>query len=153
MTGEHKPPKAPDSATVSPQPEDDGAPLLASDVRFQLAVEALLTENTLVAAAERVGVSARTLRRWLHEKPEFAAAVREGRRAALAQAGTQLVSATSKATEALLDVLDETEAPAAARVGAARAILEHAARFVEVDDIGERLRELEALVRERSSRT
>jgi hypothetical protein len=137
-------------ARSTPAPLDDDAPLLARDVRFNAAVDAMITERTLNAAATKAGISARTLRRWL-SNPAFAAAVREARRHALAATSTALVAATTTATDALVTIAEDKEAPHAARVQAARALLDHARGFVEVDDFAAELADMKKTMTERAN--
>jgi hypothetical protein len=60
------------------------------------------------------------------------------------QAITQVQRATGEAVETLRSVMQDAEAPASARVSAAKAILETAIKAVEVEDIEARLTALEA---------
>jgi hypothetical protein len=129
-----------DNADDMAQDGADFAPGL--DERDHRLLAALLAARSTQEAATAAHVSARTVFRRLAD-PTFATALRNARRAVLAQAGTALVAATEKACGALLDVLDEAEAPAAARVAAARVILESARGFMELDDLAERIAALE----------
>jgi hypothetical protein len=77
-----------------PPPEDP------PDPQWDLAIAALLSESSIVRAADLVGVSERTLRRWLAE-PRFQRLYREACRAVLAAARSRLVGLVGAATEAL----------------------------------------------------
>jgi hypothetical protein len=112
------------------------------DEKDHALVLALLQSRTIADGAAAAGMSARTAHRRL-ARPEVHAALVEARRAVLAQAGTQLVASASKATQALVDILDETEAPAAARASAARTILEMARGVVFDLDLVDRIAALE----------
>jgi len=107
----------------------------------EVAIGALLTNPTHEAAAKAAGVSESTLARWMRD-PTFAAAVREARRRALEQALGALSAATAEAVETLRVLLGaEGEA---VRVRAAVAILDHALRGAETQDLEERIAALEA---------
>ena len=123
--------------------EHDADPVATSGNRRERLVLALLATPTIKAAAEVAGVPERTAHRWLHE-PDFAALVADARRHVLTQACTRLVSSCSTAADVLREVACDSSAPPAARVTAARTILEMARGFVDVDDIGRRLATLEA---------
>jgi DNA-binding MurR/RpiR family transcriptional regulator len=113
------------------------------------AIAALLAEPTIAAAAARVGVSEVTVARWLRE-PSFAAAYRKARRDVVEQAVGRLQQAAGEAVDALKGNL--TAANPAAVNSAARAILEHAIKGVELVDLAERVEALEAAAKERDGR-
>lgn len=114
--------------------------------RQELAISALLTEPSLLDAAQRVRIGERTLRRWLHapEHQAFQAAYREAKRDVVEQAITQVQQATGKAVATLLAVMDDPLSPASAKVSAARAVLEQALKAVELEDLEARIARLEA---------
>jgi hypothetical protein len=109
------------------------------------ALSALLTEATVEAAAGKAQVSQRTLYRWLSD-PIFTGAYREARRKAVGQAIARLQHASADAVTALRSVMNDAEAPAPARVNAAKAVLELAVRVVELEDLETRVQELERAV-------
>lgn len=111
------------------------------------ALSALLTEPTILAAAKKVGVGERTLHTWLGE-PAFTEAYRAARRAALGQAIARLQQVSSKAVDALLEVIDTefTPSPPAVRVSAASKILEFALKAMETEDLADRIAALETQV-------
>lgn len=121
--------------------------------RQELAISALLTEPSLLDAAQRAGIGERTLRRWLHapEYQAFQVAYRSAKRSVVEQAITQVQQATGKAVTTLLAVMDDPRSAASAKVSAAKAVLEQAIRAVEIDDLETRIAALEAQNRERSS--
>jgi hypothetical protein len=108
------------------------------------AIPALLAQRTIAAAAHQVGVGERTLLRWLQEDSTFQTAYREARRAVVQQAITQVQRATGEAVETLRSVMQDAEAPASAKVSAAKAILETAVKGVELEDLAARIAALEA---------
>jgi hypothetical protein len=106
-------------------------------------ITALVTCASITEAAAQCGLADVTLRRWLKREP-FQAAYREARRAVVQHAITQVQRATGEAVETLRRVMQDAEAPASARVSAAKAILETAVKAVEVEDLEARITALEA---------
>jgi hypothetical protein len=104
----------------------------------------LLTARTVEGAAERVGISERTLRRWLGRE-EFRKALRSEQRAVMVHVTTRLQQASVRAVDTLVDVMVDTNLSASARVGAARAVLDLARDGADLEWITERLEALEAL--------
>ena len=106
-------------------------------------ISALLTTPTLADAAHTVGIGEVTAWRWLKE-PTVQTAYREVRRAVVTQAIAQVQRATGEAVETLRAVMQDPEAPASAKVSAARTILETAVKAVELEDLEARIAALEA---------
>jgi hypothetical protein len=106
-------------------------------------ISALLLYPTLLDAATAIGVDERTLRRWLREDTTFQAGYREARRAVVQQAIVQVQRATGEAVETLRAVMQDSEAPASAKVSAAKTILETAVKAVELEDLEARIVALE----------
>lgn len=106
------------------------------------AIIALLTAPNIDEAAKIVGVGASTLYRWL-KLPEFQEELKEARRQAVALAIGKLQRSTSAAVGVLQSVAEDKEAPASARVSAAKTIIEMALKAVELDDVIRRLDEIE----------
>jgi hypothetical protein len=106
------------------------------------AIVALLTARTVEGAARGVGVSTKTLLRWMKE-PEFEAPYREARRAAFGQSVARLQQASSAAVSTLLKVMVDPATPPATKVRAADSVLDHSAKAIEIEDIDARLTELE----------
>ena len=95
--------------------------------RWPIATIAALAAGATLADAARFGaVGERTLTRWKLD-PLFLEAVREHRAEAVERSRAALVAASSVAVEALVDVA--RSGPPAARVAAARAILDHSTRL------------------------
>jgi hypothetical protein len=109
------------------------------------AIGALLSQPTILAAAESVGVGESTLRRWLKDG-DFLTAYRAARREAVSQAVGHLQGACSVAVVALTDISQDVNCPASARVSAARTVLELALKGVELEDLTVRVEELESQV-------
>jgi len=107
-------------------------------------ITALVTCASITEAAAQCGLADVTLRRWLKQEP-FQAAYREARRAVVQHAIAQVQHATGEAVETLRSVMQDAEAPASARVSAAKAILETALKGIDIDDLEVRMAALEAL--------
>ena len=100
----------------------------------EAALAALLSQPTLEQAAEKAGVSTRTLKGWLTD-PDFQRAYRQERRRLVEGAVTRVQQACLKAVAALYRNL-ECGKPAA-EIVAAKAILSLAIRAVEVQDLAQ----------------
>jgi hypothetical protein len=110
------------------------------------ALEALLTCDSTTEAATACGVPLRTLSRWPAEDQAFQNQYRAARRALVQHGIGQLQKATSDAVQTLRQVMRDTASPASARVAAARTVLELALKAVELEDIEQRLTQLERLL-------
>jgi hypothetical protein len=106
------------------------------------AIAALLTQRNLEEAAKAAGIGANTLLRWL-KAPEFQAAYRGARRTAFGQSIARLQQGTAAAATTLLKTMIDANTPASVKVRAAEAIFNHAAKAIEIEDIEERVSELE----------
>jgi len=110
------------------------------------AIGALLTEQTIAAAADQVGVSEPTLRRWL-KLPDFLAAYREARREVMEKAMAQMQQASWAASTTLIKLLGANNE--STRLRAAIALLDQANKGLEMLDHEERLAALEEFVEQR----
>ena len=108
----------------------------------EAAIAALLSEPTIAEAAGKAGIGERTLLRWLAE-PEFKARYREVRRQVVEHAVSALQQAASKAVAVLVTLTEDAAAPPAARVSAAKAILDQAFKGTELLDLATRIEQLE----------
>jgi hypothetical protein len=106
------------------------------------ALAALLSQPTIVQAATTAGVSESTLLRWLAE-PSFKARYRDARRQVVEHAVSSLQQATGQAVETLVEITGNIASPPAARVSAAKTILDFAVKGVELVDLAERVEQLE----------
>jgi transposase-like protein len=106
------------------------------------AIAALLTQRNVEEAARAIGVTPKTLLRWMRE-PEFESAYRAGRRDAFKQSIARLQQATSAAVTTLLKVMVDPSTPASTKVRAADSVLDHAGKAIEIEDIEARVSELE----------
>jgi hypothetical protein len=106
------------------------------------AVAALLSQRNLEEAAHAVGISTRTLLRWMKEL-EFQTAYREARRSAYSQAVARLQQGATAAATTLLKVMLDQGTPASVRVRAAECVMDHSSRAIEIEDVEARVAELE----------
>lgn len=108
----------------------------------ETAIVALLNQPTVQKAAEQVGVSDRTVYRWMDE-PEFSEAYRRARRQAFSQAIAMSQKYAPLALQALAKIVHDDSRPCSARVSAASAILKFSRESLELDDLAARLAALE----------
>ena len=108
----------------------------------EAAILALLSSKNVEEAALAAGITPRTLYRWMKEL-EFDAAYRAARRRAYGQSISRLQQGSTATATTLLKVMIDATTPASTRVRAAEAVLSHAAKAIEIEDIDARLRELE----------
>lgn len=106
------------------------------------AIESLIACNTLEEAAEVAGISRTTMYRYLKE-PAFEAELTRAKRQMVNRAILRLQQSCGDATRALAEICRDKEAPASARVTAAKAILDGALRAIELEDIESRIATLE----------
>jgi Helix-turn-helix domain len=106
------------------------------------AIIALISQRSIEEAARACNTPARTLYRWLKE-PEFEAAYRDARRQAYGQSISRLQQGSAAAATTLLKVMVDPTTPPSTRVRAAEAVLSHAAKAIEIEDIEVRVTELE----------
>jgi len=111
----------------------------------QAGIVALLQASTIVSAATSIGMDERSLRRWLAD-PIFAAALASARRELLSQTIGRLHHLCAAAADSLASIAADEQAPPAARVSAARAVLDAAFRGGEQLDVIDRLDVIEAKI-------
>lgn len=112
------------------------------------AIAALLEKPTIKEAAAEVGIAEATIFRWLQDQ-DFQRTHREAKRKLVDSAITRLQRITGEAVEALREVMGDSESPASARVGAARAVLEMAIKTVEIETLEARIDALEKALEDR----
>jgi hypothetical protein len=124
----------------------------ASNARFtrrkEAAIAALLAQPSLARAAEACQTSERTLRRWLQDQA-FARRYRQERTRMLESTINLLRQKSVAAVETLAEVANDKASPAGTRVSAARSLVELAIKGAEVQDLEERIGELEELARDK----
>jgi hypothetical protein len=113
--------------------------------RRQAAIAALLECPTLAQAALAAGVCEKTLRTWL-KQPEFLSSYREARRQVVEHAVGHVQQLTAKAAATLERNLDNGSGNV--EVKAAVALLEHAARGLDVFDLADKVQKLEQTLAE-----
>jgi hypothetical protein len=106
------------------------------------AIIALLTQRNIEEAAKSVGISGRTLLRWLR-LPEFDAAYRKAKRDAYRQSIARLQQGSSAAATTLVKALIDSNCPWSVKVRAADIIFSHTSKAIEIEDIDARVEELE----------
>jgi hypothetical protein len=107
------------------------------------ALIALARQPTLGLAAAEVGISERTLYRWLHQDAAFQTEYLRIRREVVSNAIFQLQKACNNAVNCLQSVVNDPEAPASARTTAARTILEMSMNALQIEELELRLSQLE----------
>jgi len=106
------------------------------------AIIALMTQRSIDEAAKSIDIVPNTLLRWMKD-PEFDRAYRQARRKAFGQAISRLHQLSSPAVATLGKVMVDATTPPSVKVRAAETILAQGARAIELEDIEERLAELE----------
>jgi hypothetical protein len=104
----------------------------------------LLSHPTMKDACAAAGVSQSTLWRWLQDR-DFHTAYMTARRDTVSHAVARLQSAASEAVDTLREVLKDNATIATARVSAAKAILDYSLKAIELEDLAQRVEELERL--------
>lgn len=111
------------------------------------AIAALLSADTIKAAAASCGISEVSLWRWM-QLPEFQAQYRQARRQVVERAVSELQAATGEAVETLRRNLHCENA--AVEIRAAQIIIEQAVKGIELIDLQERLDRLESIMESRN---
>ena len=108
---------------------------------------ALLEKPTIAQAGAAVGISETSVYRWLRN-PAFQERYKEARRQIMTGAVGALQKATETAVKTLIEVMNSETAPPAAKVSAARAVLEFGFEAVKIEDIVDQLGKLNDLEKE-----
>jgi hypothetical protein len=106
------------------------------------AIIALLTQRSVDEAARAADVATRTLYRWMKDS-EFDAAYRAAKRASFGQSIARLPHLSGAAVSTLGKIMLDSATPPSVRVRAADSILNHAAKAIEIENIEERVSEIE----------
>ena len=106
------------------------------------AIVSLLNCRTVSEAASQAGVNESTVWRWMREE-SFQDALQEAKQRIVTQAIIQLQQATGEAVGTLRGIMADGEAPASARVTAAKAVLDMAVKAIKMEDLEARLMNLE----------
>ena len=129
--------------TVPEQPE----PQAAVSEKQESAIAALLSEPSVKRAAAAAQVGESTLWRWLKEDA-FRKAYLEARRRSVHHASARIQHCTADAASVLQSIMNDPAQPAAARIAAAKSILNGARASLELEDLEQRLAAIESHVGE-----
>ena len=110
--------------------------------RHERAITALLTSSTVTEAAAKCAIGESTLWRWFRDAA-FSSEYRRARTQMLESTINTLRNESAGAVSVLTAIARDEKASAAARVSAARSILELSLRSAEIQDLEERLTALE----------
>jgi len=108
----------------------------------ELAIAALLTHRSVEDAARAVDLNHNTLLNWL-KIPTFVKEYRAARREVVNQSVARLQQATGAAGTVMLKLMMDPNVPAAVRLRAAECVFDRAFKGVELEDLEERVAELE----------
>lgn len=114
------------------------------EAKQEAAVLALLSQPSIAKAAEAAKVGLRTLHRWVNEDEAFIAAYRRARRDVFGHAVALTQRYAAIAVQTLAKVMTDPTLPSAARVTAATAILRFGREGIELEDLEERVKHIEA---------
>ena len=109
----------------------------------EAAIQALLVQPTIELAAEASGISRTTLYRFLAQE-DFQRLYKQAKSRVLDETIQGLRNASMRAVGVLVEVSNDLNATASARVSAARSIIDLALRAKQIEDIEEKLLELES---------
>ena len=130
---------------VGTRPAAKGHGAKSAAVR-ERAIVALLSENTIGAAAERCGLDEKTLRRWMANDDAFKQDLAAARRAMFEAAMNRLQPLAAQAVDTLATLMGAS-APPSVRLGAARTVAELGIHRDDAETILRKLGEIEALQR------
>jgi len=119
--------------------ESQTAELTAKQRMF---IDALLSGMAIIDAVKVVGIGESTAYRWLKE-PTFAQAYAEARRAIFDESLSHLMTDIRIARATLVEVMQDREASASARVAASKIVLESAIELYKATELEQRIAELE----------
>lgn len=115
--------------------------------RREMAIAIILQESTMQNAARKIGISYSTLWRWL-QQPDFQRALKAARKQAVSQATSTLSRICHESVLTLQEIMNDKNAPASARVSAAKTVLDSGLKGIEMDDLDARLAALEQEITE-----
>ncbi|MBP1934892.1 helix-turn-helix transcriptional regulator [Ammoniphilus resinae] len=105
-------------------------------------IVALLNYPTIKQAADASGVGETTIYRWLRDE-DFKQSYKEVRHKALGNTIARLQQVSQQAVNTLQEVMMDDTATPNSRVSAAKAVLEMAFKAYELEDLAQRVEELE----------
>lgn len=103
-----------------------------NELKKDRALSAMLESTTLTEAAEKAGISRKTLYNYIRNNPDFGAAYRSARDQIVLEKMEALNSGADRATRLLLELMDDAEQPASIRMKAAQTLLTTAAKQHEL---------------------
>lgn len=106
------------------------------------ALSALLTSETKAEAAQKAGISDRTLRTYLSD-PAFKAEYQKRKKKLLSDATHQIQQSMKIAVSTLRGIIQSKSSKDSDRITASRLILEFGLRYTEINDLLSRLEDLE----------
>jgi hypothetical protein len=112
-------------------------------------IAALLSYPTVEAAAEAVGIGHVTAWQW-RKDPEFAKEYRQATREVMREAAARLQIAAREGVDTLREIQSKGQSEAA-RVSAARTILDMALKAADLEDVQQRLDALERVHEQRNA--
>lgn len=99
-----------------------------NDQKKAAALEALMDSSTLTEAAEKAGISRKTLYSYIRYDYDFSKAYKSLREQAAISALERLEQQRERASGVMLSIMEDTEQPGMVRLKAAQAIMEAAAK-------------------------
>jgi hypothetical protein len=108
--------------------------------RQRLALPVIAAEATIEGAAEKIGVTRKTVYEWLKQEP-FKRAIEEARKEYMESGFRTMRLAAKRAAEKIVQHLDCTDAKVSLR--AAEDVIEFAKEFISLEDHERRIKELE----------
>lgn len=115
-----------------------------------LFIQALLAGNPIVIAASAAKCNEKTAHAWL-KLPHVQKAYRDAQHQVFSEAVNQLMLDTGDARSTLKEIMKDTGNPAGVRVRAAQIILEQSIQIHKMEELEQKIAELEELVKERGA--
>jgi len=110
-------------------------------------IVALLNHTSVTKAADAAGIGEVTIYRWLKDDG-FNSAYRDARRQVVQQGIVKIQKSIKAAVDTLTAIMEDNEAPASSRVSAAKTIIDIGIRATEMEQLEERIEDLEKIVKE-----
>lgn len=96
---------------------------MSKDIKRQNAIDALLDSKTLTEAAEKAGITRKTLYNYLRTDKEFARAYKEARERLTLERLDTVEAEQAQAKAVILEIMNDKQQNSATRLKAAQAIL------------------------------
>lgn len=136
------------STKASKNQQKVGVNLAELNIRQDRFLKALLQSASIDEACKVAGINRTTGYKYLKDQ-DFITEYRLLRREAMQQVTSQLQKKAEEAVGVLAEVMNDKEAPAGSRVQSAKNVLDAAYRSIELDDIAERVEEVERFMDEK----